>query len=327
MKRSRRVGISNGAVVLITVMLSKPPVWGQVQNLTLFQPPVANGEMVNSSFACYLNEAGVVAANANVLQAGGLTRRVSYSLKGDQYQILGELPGHGFPVASAINAQGDVVGTMQDQTSLRRVIVMWTNGTPRVLPLPPPPNVANYWLPSPVALDERGRVLVYLTEMNPANQPLNNAKAYLMDENQLTELPAIAPGGPVSAVHNHFFLDIRPSGQLLGSALVTRLGQSRTIGFLYQNGSFTEILVDDLFQVIGMNGRGEVLCRRFDGNLAVWRNGQVTPLSLVMPPEQIQNLSSWNAKGQTCGSIRMVRNTPGNWTLNAVLSFSPVAAR
>jgi len=303
------------------------PVMSQVQNLTFFQPPVAAGEFSHSNSGCYMNDAGVVAANAQVFLSGAATRRISFTLKGAEFQMLGELAGHGIPIVSAINARGDVAGTLLDQTLQRRVLVMWTNGVPRLLPVPPPPGGTNYWIPSPVALDERGRVLIYLTEMSPANQPLDNAKAFLLDNNRLTEMPVLTPGGPVTAVFNQVYLDIRPSGQILGSALVTRLGQLRTIGLLYHAGSFTEILVDDLFQIIGMNAKGEVLCRRFDGSFAVWRNGRVWTLPIALPPEQIFQASSWNAKGQTCGSVRVVRNTPGNWSLNAVLSFGQDAAQ
>lgn len=290
--------------------------YGQVQHLTYFRLPGAPANV--DGYRCVINESGAVAAD--IFLPGEAKWQVFVMDKGE-YQTLEVLPGYTGAFVSAINARGDVLGTLVggiDQFD--RPPVVWKNGLPSVISLPPPSNPANRQLVAPISLDNASRVLARITERTPGNQSLP-PRHYILHGNNSVALPDLQPGGPVTQVHSIAYHSLMNSGAVVGSALVTRLGELRKIGFIFRNGQFNEILVDNMFVISGANQKGEVFGMRFDGGYFVWKDGHVRTYAPLLATDHVMPPTSWNNRGQTCVGLQPFRYAPGASYVMAILSF------
>lgn len=288
----------------------------QVQHLTYFKLPGVTG--VTTAEGCAVNESGVVAAT---ILSSDLGRRQAYVMDKGTFRVLEDLPGYSTSIAEAINARGDVLGSVASGIDwYDRPAVIWKDGIPSPISLPPLSGPASRRLVQPLSLDDAGRVLAGITEYTPANQPLP-IRYYVLHGSSAVELPLLQPGGPITAVYFSAYKHLLNSGEAVGIAMVTRLGQLRMIGFIHRKGQFTEVLVDDLYTVGGVNQKGEVFGQLYNNGFYVWKDGQVRTYAPLIASDLVFSPSSWNNKGQTCVALRPFRYAPNNVRENAILSF------
>ncbi|MBL8228381.1 MAG: hypothetical protein JNL98_07890 [Bryobacterales bacterium] len=292
------------------------PCTAQVQDLKFFKLVGVNGGSVAND--CYINDNGTVAASIRYDQ-GGVSLDQAYQLNNGKTEILPHLPGYVRSIVKGINNQGEILGRLSGGGQSDFAVVVWKNKIPTPVVLPSASHPANRQVPTPIAIDNAGRILVNILELNPANQTVSQ-DYFLLQGSAAAKLPPLLPGGPVSNVYFYAYTSMNNTGSIAGFAQVTRLGQLRIIGFILKNGVFQEVLVDDLFGVRGINQKGEVFGDRFDGSFFVWRNGQVDLFPRLMVSTLVTT-SSFNNRSETCASVRIFQDVPGAVRENAIVSF------
>jgi hypothetical protein len=289
--------------------------WGQVQNLTYFKLPGTNG--ITTASTCYVNDTG---AAAGTIWTAGSNRHQAYSVDKGEFRVLEDLPGYSRSFAAGINNKGEVLGSVAGPDQFDRQVVVWKNGLPTPVSLPALSAPGNRRLVTPGALDNAGRILVAISELTPENLQIPT-RTYILDGNKTSELPPLTAGGAITSVFVSGYVDMNNSGAAVGQAQVVRQGNLEVIGFIYHKGKFTEVVVDQLFMVSGINQQGEVFGMRYDNSFYVWKNGQVR----IYPPFIATDSAltkSWNTKGQTCAWLRAFRFQAGTFLENAIVSFS-----
>jgi len=303
------------SLILATAALTAT---AQVHNMTFFKLPGLPGITVANS--CSVNDQGTAAASVRFQQAGE-TREQAFQLRNNKIEILPDLPGYTSSIAYAINNKGEILGRMSGPNQFDVAVVVWKNNIPTRIALPPPSDPANRQLPSPIAIDNAGRILLVITELTPANNTAS-VNYYLLNGGSATQLPPLLPGGAVTAVFSYAYTAMNNSGDIAGYAMVTRLGQLQIIGFLFKNGAFQEVLVDQLFRVTGINQRGEIFGERNDLSFFVWSAGKTEIFPRLAASTLVQT-SSFNNKGETCAWLRVfTEGQTGAFTENAIVTFN-----
>lgn len=292
------------------------PCAAQVQDMKFFK--LAGVTVASTANACYVNDSGSAAASIRYDQ-GGVSLDQAYQLNNGKTEILPHLPGYTRSIVYGINSQGEILGRLSGGGQFDFAVVVWKNKIPTPVVLPAPSHPANRQVPTPIAIDNAGRILVNILELNPANETVSQ-DYFLLQGSAAAKLPPLLPGGPVSSVFFYAYTSMNNSGSIAGFAQVTRMGQLRIIGFLLKNGAFQEVLVDNMFGVRGINQKGEVFGDRFDGSFFVWRNGQVDLFPRLMVSTLVTT-SSFNNRSETCARVRVFQNAPGAVSENAIVSF------
>jgi len=287
--------------------------WGQVQSMTFFKLPGPVETSLASS--CFLNDEGTAAATVLLSQSN---RFQAYQLRKDKAEILQDLPGYTRSFSDGINNKGEVLGHMTGPGQDDFAMVVWKDRIPTKIAVPPPSNPSNRQLISPRAIDNAGRILFSMSELTPSFQQ-TPTKHYLLNGGSAAELPVLQPNGVITAVFSFAYIGMNNAGDIVGQAMVTRLGQLQIIGFILKNGSFQEVLVDQLFQVAGISQNGEVFGQRNDLSFFAWRAGQASLLPKLIASEAV-SVDSWNSKGQTCARVRVFVYSASNYA-NAIVSF------
>jgi hypothetical protein len=291
---------------------------GQIQTLTYFQLPGLT--VKQNAQACFMNESGTVAANSTIYTDP--VRFQPYLLKNDgEFEVLEDFPGYPASSARGINGRGDVVGYGSAQGQFNRIPLLWKDRIPMQIIIPPPQNPANRWWATPRDIDNAGRVLLNMAQINESGQLVSPQLYYVLEGNTLTELPPFPVGGGITSVSSSHYLAMDNSGRIAGSALVVLNGTLRVIGFIYRDGNFTTVLVDDLFRVLGFSQQGEVFGQLFDEGFFVWKDGQTRILPDLIADEQVLSIDGWNNKNQTCAAVNVHTVEPGAWKKHAIITF------
>ena len=167
-------------------------------------------------------------------------------------------------------------------------------------------------------------MLILISELTPAFQQTPN-KYYLLNGGNAAVLPALQPGGAITAVYSFHYAAMNNAGKIAGYAMVTRLGQLQVIGFVMQGGAIQEFVVDQLFRVTGMNQKGEVFGERYDGSFFVWKDGEVKLFPRLMV-STAASAASWTNKGESCARVRVHVNSAASIYENAIVSFDTKGA-
>ena len=303
-------------ILLLAVAACLAP--AQVQTVTCFQLPGVPEDQ--DAAACSINESGAVAAKTAIL-GNPVRSKPSILAPNGGFELLEDLPGCLGSRAVSINSRCDVLGRATGLGQDNQTMMIWKDGVPMEVLLPPPPDPANRWWPNPADLDDAGRVLVRLTQFSPANQFVSEPLESLLERGKLTPLPPLPEGGAIGRVFNSFYLAMNPDREILGSATVIMNGSQVNIPFLYQDGAFILAPVANVFRVIGFSRQGSVFSQLFDNRCFVWKNGQTRLLPPFLAGKVLLDIRGWNAKGQTCASVRVNRTIPGAWRKNAVITF------
>ncbi len=266
-------------------------VWTAKEGFVTLERP----QGVVSARAVDINDEGIICGTVVVSGLGN--RGFAYGYEGDQFTILGTLPGGNWSEAHAINSAGEIVG-------------FWGNIVKGPSPL------AFIWRDGEM-IDINGDFGTINSEANGitadrlvtgwmGSSPLTDARAFIWDDGKVKELPPI-PGGFTSqgiAINN--LADIAGRGllidprtdELVARALARIDGEMIVLGTLpgYPDSFGTGI--NDDRTVVGFAQTNSQ--RAF-----VWRNGLMTALNDLVPPDPSLNIHiarGINQAGQIVGS-------------------------
>ncbi len=266
-------------------------VWTAEEGFVTLERP----QGVVSARAVDINDEGIICGTVVVSGLGN--RGFVYGYEGDQFTILGTLPGGNWSEAHAIDSAGEIVGFWGDTINGPSPLAfIWRDG--EMIDIHPDfgtlKSEANGLTDDSIVTGWMG------------TSPLTDARAFIWDNGKVTELPPI-PGGFTSqgiAINN--LADIAGRGllidprtdELVARALARIDGEMIVLGTLpgYPD-SFSTGINDDR-TVVGFAQTNSA--RAF-----VWTDGVMTALNDLVPPELSLDMHvarAINEAGQIAGS-------------------------
>ena len=270
-------------------------VWTAEEGFVTLERP----QGVVSAKALDINDEGIICGTVVVSGLGN--RGFVYGYEGDQFTILGTLPGGNWSEAHAINSTGEIVGFWGDTINGPSPLAfIWRDG--EMIDIHP-----DFGTPRTDANDinNNGLVTGWM-----GTSPGADAGAFIWDNGKVTQLPPI-PGGFTSkgnrinsprqlAISGNFNED-HPQGFISG-------------GFLWEAGQWTDLGMlpgYDSMALTGLNDDGTVTgwSRDIQNNQNpdtgfIWRNGVMKNLNDLIAPGrelEISRAEGINESGQITG--------------------------
>lgn len=246
--------------------------WGQDRletNAVLWQDGHVNylGSLSGASAARDINDAGQVVGSSLGLGGTDVAHYRATLWQGGRITELPRLGGSGFSGAEAINASGVVVGYSYGD---RAVPVVWNNGQPTAIPLPP----GGFDNGSSVGINTSGQIL-FNSDPPPS--------AFMGREGAFTDLGHLFPATPWT-----FAAAINDAGQVVGSSV--DLSSGTWHAFLWEDGQMSDLGVPAGFSdsvATAINASGQVVGRAFRDNPAtghaiLWDGERIVDLTLAL---------------------------------------------